>query len=141
MPRVTISALFEGEAAEPSGVPPQTSPRATSVSLEAVGADGAPFAVERATYANQVTFTSESTFTEAGTIAFANGDELDVETIGEGTLRPSAEPGVLQGAVIWRIAGDRGRFDRAGGLVTSNFLLWPATGRVEDRQVAVVFLP
>lgn len=142
MQRLVMSARFEGEAPDPSGAPPRTSPRATSVSLEAVGADGSPFAVDRAAYVNEVIFTGESTFTESGTIAFGDGgDELDVETVGEGTLGPSAEPGVLHGAVVWRIAGGRGRFAGAGGLVTSNFLLRPATRRVEDRQVAVVFLP
>jgi hypothetical protein len=139
--RLVITVRFDGEAAEPSGAPPRTSPRATSTSVEAVTADGSPFAVGHASYANRVTFTSESTFTESGTIAFGDGgDELDVETVGEGTLGPSAEPGVLHGAVVWRVAGGRGRFEGAGGLVTSNFLLRPATGRVEDRQVAVVFL-
>jgi hypothetical protein len=140
--RIVISARFEGEAAAPSGAPPRTSPRAASVSLEIAGADVSPFAADRASYANEVTFTGESTFTESGTIAFGDGgDELDVETVGAGTLGPSAEEGVLHGAVVWRIAAGRGRLAGAGGLVTSNFLLWPATGRVEDRQLAVVFLP
>jgi hypothetical protein len=144
MQRIAISAQFEGEAPEPSGTPPQTSPRATSRSLEAVSADGSRFGVERASYANHATFTGESTFTETGTISFDDGDgdgEVDVDTVGEGTLRPSAEPDVLHGAVIWRIAEGRGRFEGASGLITSNFLLRPATGEFEERQTAVVFLP
>jgi hypothetical protein len=142
MQRIAISAQFEGEAPEPSGTPPQTSPRATSRSLEAVSAEGSRFGVERASYANHVTFTGESTFTETGTISFGDADgEVDVDTVGEGTLGPSAEPEVLQGAVIWRITEGRGRFEGASGLITSNFLLRPATGELEDRQNAVVFLP
>jgi hypothetical protein len=140
MQRIAISAQFEGEAPEPSGTPPQTSPRATSRSLEALSADGSRFAVERASYANHATFTGESTFTETGTISFGDG-ELDVDTVGEGTLSPSAEPDVLHGAVIWRITEGRGRFEGASGLITSNFLLRPATGEFEERQTAVVFLP
>ena len=142
MQRIAISAQFEGEAPEPSGTPPQTSPRATSRSLEAVSADGSRFGVERASYANHATFTGESTFTETVTISFGDGDgEVDVDTVGEGTLGPSAEPDVLHGAVIWRITEGRGRFEGASGLITSNFLLRPATGEVEERQTAVVFLP
>jgi hypothetical protein len=107
-----------------------------------VSADGSRFGVERASYANHATFTGESTFTETGTISFGDGDgEVDVDTVGEGTLGPSAEPDVLHGAVIWRITEGRGRFEGASGLITSNFLLRPATGEVEDRQTAVVFLP
>jgi hypothetical protein len=140
MQRISISAQFEGDAPEPSGTPPQTSPRATSRSLEAVSADGSRFAVERASYANHATFTGESTFTETGTISFGDG-ELDVDTVGEGTLGPSAEPDVLHGAVIWRITEGRGRYAGASGLITSNFLLRPATGEFEERQTAVVFLP
>jgi hypothetical protein len=142
MDRIAISARFEGEAAEPSGDPPQTNPRATTVSIEAVTADGSPLGIERASYRNQVTFTGESTFTETGTISFGEGDgELDIATIGEGTLGPSAAAGVLHGAVIWRIVGGRGRFEGAGGLITSNFLLRPETGKVEDWEQAVVFMP
>jgi hypothetical protein len=142
MQRIATSAQFEGEAPEPSRTPPQTSPRATSRSLEAVSADGSRFDVERASYANRATFTGESTFTETGTISFGDGDgEVDIDTVGEGTLGPSAEPDVLHGAVIWRITEGRGRFEGASGLITSNFLLRPATGEFEDRETAIVFLP
>jgi hypothetical protein len=142
MERIAIWARLEGEAAEPSGQPPQTNPRATSVSIEAVTAAGSPFDVGQASYQNHVIFTGESTFTETGTLSFAEGDgELDVVTVGEGILGPSAEPDALHGAVIWRVSEGRGRFEHASGLITSNFLLRPATGEVEERQVAILFLP
>jgi hypothetical protein len=142
MQRIAMSAHLRGEAAEPSGDPPQTDPRATSVSVEAVMADGSDAAIERISYANHVSFTGESTFTETGTLTIGDdGDEVDVVTVGEGTLGPSAEPGQLQGAVIWLVAAGRGRFAGAGGLITSNFLLRPATGEVEDWQAGVVFVP
>jgi hypothetical protein len=141
MERIAISARFEGEAAEPSGEPPQTDPRATSVSIEAVTAAGSPIDIGQGSYQNHVTFTGESAFTETGTLSFGEGEgELDVVTVGEGTLGPSAEPEVLHGAVIWRISEGRGRFAHASGLITSNFLLRPATGELEERQVAVLFL-
>jgi hypothetical protein len=142
MQRIAMSAHLRGEAAEPSGDPPQTDPRATSVSVEARTADGADAAIERISYANHVSFTGESTFTETGTLTLGDEhDEVDVVTVGEGTLGPSAEPGLLHGAVIWRIAAGRGRFAGAGGLLTSNFLLRPATGEVEEWQAGVVFVP
>jgi hypothetical protein len=140
MERLTMAAHFRGEAAQPSGEPPQTQPRAESVALEAISADGSPVDLDRAFYANDVTFTSESTFVETGTISFGDG-ELDIETVGEGTLAPSASAELLQGAVIWRVTGGRGRFEGASGLITSNFLLRPGTGEVEDHENAVVFLP
>ena len=62
-------------------------------------------------------------------------------TLSDGTLGPSAQPDVLHGAALYRITGGSGRFDGAGGLITSNFLLHPATGEFEERQVTVVFLP
>jgi hypothetical protein len=79
MERVAISARFEGEAAEPSGEPPQTNPRATSVPIDAVTAAGSPIDIGRASYQNHVTFTGESAFTETGTLTFGEGEgELDV---------------------------------------------------------------
>jgi hypothetical protein len=43
--------------------------------------------------------------------------------------------------VSWRIEGGHGRFEGASGLITSNFVLRPSSGEVDERQVAVVFLP
>jgi hypothetical protein len=142
MQRITMATEFRGEAAEPSGVPPRTHPRATSVSVEAMTADGAGAGIEQASYQMHAVYTGESSFTETGTIRFGEGDdELEVSTVDEGTLGPSAEPDLLHGAVIYRITGGAGRFEEASGLITSNFLLSPATGTYEERQVAVVFVP
>jgi hypothetical protein len=141
MERIAMSARFEGEAPMPAGEPPQTSPRGTSLSLDAVTADGSPAGFDRATYVNHATFTSESTFQESGTLTFGDGDgELDIDTVGEGTLTPSPEPDVLHGAVIWRITAGRGRFEGATGMITSNFLL-RTSGEFDERQVGIVFLP
>jgi hypothetical protein len=142
MQRIEVAARFQGEAAPPSGDPPQTDPRATSVSVKASTSDGTPFAVAGASYSNHVTYSGESTFAETGTISFDDGaGELDIATVGDGTLGPSADASLLHGAVVYRIAGGRGRFEGASGLITSNFLLAPATGEFEERQVAVVFVP
>lgn len=142
MQRIAITAQFYGRAAAPSGDPPQTDPQATSVSLQASFADGSPFEIERVSYSNHAIHTGETTFTETGTVSFDDADDgFDVDTIGEGTLGPSPDPGLLHGAVIYRIMRGRGRFDSASGMITSNFLLRPATGEFEERQVMIVFLP
>ena len=93
------------------------------------------------TYQTHVGFTGETTFTETGTISAGKQDELDIETVGEGTLVPSPDAALLHGCVIWRITQGRGQFEGASGLITSNFLLSPTTGNVDEQQVAVVFLP
>jgi hypothetical protein len=142
MQRIVMTTRFEGEADAPSGDPPQTDPRARSVLLEAVSADGSDAGIDRASYENHAVFTGESSFTETGTIRYGDGDgELEIATLRDGTLGPCAEPDVLHGAAVYRITGGQGRFAQATGLVTTNFLLWPATGRFEERQVAVVFVP
>jgi hypothetical protein len=142
MLRLTISADLRGEAAEPAGEPPQTEPRASSVSVEAVAADGSKFAIDRMAYENHAIFTGESTFTESGTIVTSGPDgELDIVTVGEGTLGPSADAELLHGTVMYTIVEGRGRFEGATGLITSNFLLEPARGQYVEKQVTIVFLP
>ena len=141
MQRITMAARFRGAAAAPSGEPPQTEPRASSISIEAVLADGSTAVIEQASYENHVVYTGESTFDETGTIRFGEGQgELQIAALGEGTLGPCADPDLLHGVVAYRITGGAGRFEGASGLITSNFLLSPATGEFEERQVAVVFV-
>jgi hypothetical protein len=140
MQRLTILTHFRGRAAEPSGEPPQTDPRADSVAIEVVGNDGSVDRIERASYENHATFTGESTFAETGSIRYDDDGELQIKTLSDGTLGPSAQPDVLHGAALYRITGGSGRFDGATGLITSNFLLHPATGEFEERQVTVLFL-
>jgi hypothetical protein len=141
MKRLTILTHIRGRAAAPSGEPPQTDPRASSVSIELVEDDGSVNRIERASYENHATFTGESTFAETGSIRYDDDGELQITTVSDGTLGASAQPDVLHGAALYRITGGSGRFDGATGLVTSNFLLHPATGESEEQQVTVVFLP
>ncbi len=142
MQRITIATHFRGEAVPPTGQPPQTDPRATSIAVEALNADGSPAGIASVAYENHVVFTSESTFTETGTIRFDDGESsLQIATVDAGTLGPSGDPDALHGAVMYSITGATGRFAGATGLVTSNFVLWPARGEFDDRQIAVLFLP
>ena len=93
MKRIVVSARFRGTAARPSGEPPQTHPVASSVSIEGSTSDGAPFEIEHASYSNHVTYTGESTFAESGTISFGDAHgELDIVTVGEGTIGPRKRP-------------------------------------------------
>ena len=143
MQRLTISTHLRGEAAEPAGEPPTTDPRAASVSIAAVAADGSVAAIERLSYENHVTFSGPSTFTETGTLSIDGdvGGELDIVTVGEGKINPAADTELLHGAVVYAIVEGRGRLAGATGLITSNFVLTPAKGEFEERQVAVVFVP
>jgi hypothetical protein len=141
MQLITILTHFRGRAAEPAGEPPQTDPRASSVSVELVHDDGSMDPIQRASYENHATFTGESTFIETGTIRYDDDGELRIATLNDGTLGPSAQADVLHGAAVYRITAGSGRFDRASGLITSNFLLHQATGEFEERQVTIVFLP
>ena len=52
MQRMIVVGHFHGEAAAPSGQPPETDPRATSVSLTATTADGSDAGIERASSHN-----------------------------------------------------------------------------------------
>ncbi len=74
-------------------------------------------------------FPGETTFTETGTIASGDDAELDIDTVGEGTLAPSADSELMHGSVIWRITEGRGRFVGASALITSNFVLRPRRAR------------
>jgi hypothetical protein len=142
MQRITLSLEYRGSAAPPQGEPPQTDPQAMTVSIEARAADGAHFDVRQASYENHATYTGPTTFSETGTVRFDDGGaELDIATVVDGTLEPSPDPDLLHGAVIYRIIGGRERFEGASGLITSNFVLRPAAGEFDERQVAVVFIP
>jgi hypothetical protein len=142
MQRIEVMARFQGRTTRRSGEPPRSEPRATSVSVEVRTSGGRPFDLERASYSNRVTHTSDSTFSEIGTISFGEaGDEVDIVTVVDGTLGASADADLKHGAVVYRIVRGRGRFAGASGLITSNFLIHAATGEFEEWQVAVVFLP
>ena len=55
----------------------------------------------------------------------------------EGTLAPSAHPGLRHGAVGWELDGGAGAFEGASGRIVSNFLL--SNRRPTDHQLGVLF--
>ena len=89
-----------------------------------------------------VTFTSEATFVESGTICVGQGaGTLMVNTVGEGHLAPTPDPAVVSGAVTWRIVEAHGLLDGATGLITSTFLLSTEGPEYREYLTAIVFLP
>ena len=109
-----------------------------------VGDDGLTTTIEpaqgdNATFTSEVTFSSESAFTETGSITFSEGNRLDFSTIGEGYLGPSADGSLQHGTVMWRVDGGAGQFAGASGLITSNFFV-DGNGAVTDHQFGVLFV-
>jgi hypothetical protein len=142
MQRVTMSVHLRGTATPPAGEPPQTDPRARSDAIVTLAADVSDPGITLLTYENHAVFTGETTFVEQGTIRVNGGEaELDVASVGDGTMAPSPDPELYHGAVLWRVVEGRGRLAGATGLITSNFLLQPALGEFDEFQVITLFLP
>jgi hypothetical protein len=142
MRRLIISARFAAEATQPSGEPPEVDVEGRSEWVSVHAADESDAGIDSLRYSSHAKFKGESTFTERGRLTVDEGDgALDFATFAEGFLGPSADPELYHGSVSWRIEGGHGRFEGASGLITSNFVLRPSSGEVDERQVAVVFLP
>jgi hypothetical protein len=147
MKRIIASLQSTGEAAAPTGEPPRVQPKGRSEAVTVLHADSGAEEAERIlmtgiSYENDVTFTSETTFVESGTITVGDGaGTLKIDTVGEGHLSPTPDPTVLAGAVTWRIVEADGSLQGATGLITSTFLL--STDRPEYREylTAAVFFP
>jgi hypothetical protein len=135
---LVLNMRFTGHATQPAGEPPQVDVHSETDSVKVEGGDGTGYDV--VSYDTHVTFTSETSFTESGRVAVGrNGDALQISTVGEGYIGPSADPSILHGAVIWRIDVAEGALEGVSGLLTSNFQLRPETGDVTEYQVAVIF--
>jgi hypothetical protein len=142
MRRLIISARFSSKATQPSGEPPEVDVDGRSEWVSVHAADESDAGIHSLRYSSHAEFTGETTFTERGRLFVDDGDAaLDFATFAEGFLGPSADPELHHGSVSWRIERGHGRFQGASGLITSNFVLRPSGGEVDERQVAVVFLP
>lgn len=128
---------FADQATPPEGDPPSLTVHGESTEIRALEGD----APESAEFDTEVTMTGETAFDERGTMTFAGGDSISFSTLGEGYLGPSAQAGMLQGSVIWRVDEGKGRFEGATGLITSNFVMNAASGEVAEKQVISLFLP
>ncbi len=148
MRRLIYSLQFTGHAApagDGSGVLKATTSAASCTITTVAGPEGvrgtvAAAAGDGATCASEITFTGETTFREAGTIAFGeHGHALRFSTIGQGRLRPSADPRCRHGAAIWQVDGGEGQFAGAGGVITANFLVSDA-GELSAHHCGVLFV-
>lgn len=91
-------------------------------------------------FESQVTFTGETSFQEEGSITFGDTPHrLYFSTVGQGYIRPSADPQLKHGSVIWKVERGEGQFAGATGLITSNFFV-SSTGEVTDNHFGVLFV-
>jgi len=141
MARLLMFARFKDQAAPPEGDPPRFTVHGESEEIRVLEGDRSLIG-DHAIFDTEVTTTSETTFDERGVMKFGgDSDSIRFTTVGEGTLTPSAEKGLHEGSVIWRIGEGEGRFRGASGLITSNFMLRMESGEVQENQVIAVSLP
>jgi hypothetical protein len=90
----------------------------------------------------EIRLNGQDAFEGSGVLAFGEEGEhaLRFSTSKSGQLGPSGVPGVLAGAVSWRVDGGDGRFASASGYITSTFTLTDA-GELNEYQCGLVFIP
>jgi hypothetical protein len=154
MKQVIYALQFRGEALPADGSPAVVQIRATapgSTIATSVGGDGVQGAIEpqrpagtgagRAVIEAEARLTGADTFHETGTITFGQGGHrLRFRSLGEGHIGPSAEPGLRQGGVVWRVEGGEGQLAGARGLITANFTV-DGAGALTVNQFGVLFVP
>jgi hypothetical protein len=147
MAQILYMMQFKGKAAptNAAGTVLKAATTAQSCTLTTiVGANGVsgtlqPASGGQAVFESEVTFTDETSFQEAGTIAFGGaGNRIHFNTVGQGYIGPSADPQLKHGSVIWKIERGEGQFAGATGLITSNFFV-SSEGEVTDHHFGVIF--
>jgi hypothetical protein len=131
-----IAFSFEFRGNSVALTPGVLTARATAPSdglATSIGGDG------EAQLERRLTFLSDTSFEDAGTISFGNGNALRFRSVGLGSLGPSADPNLRQGTAAWVVDGGAGAFAGATGRIVSNFLV-AASGELTDHQLGVVFL-
>jgi hypothetical protein len=141
MTRLVMLVRFRDQATPPEGDPPRFNVRGQSDHIRFLeGEKGA--LPEQVGVQTEVTMTGETSFLEEAIITFdGEANRLRTTTVGEGTLAPSAEDGVLHGSVMWRVEQGEGRLSGSSGLIASNFVVQADTGEVAEYQVTWLFLP
>ena len=83
----------------------------------------------------------DDAFEGSGVLAFGDEGEhsLRFSTAKTGQLGPSGEPGMMAGAVSWRIDGGTGRFASASGYIASTFTV-SESGELNEYQCGQIFL-
>lgn len=129
---------FRIRAVEIAGEPRRIRVRGDAIRARS-GGDMAAAVAAGIGYDAEMNFTGDASFREEGIVRFGGADSLRIGTRQDGLVTPGANPGQLHGAVIWHIEAGTGRFERAAGLVTTNFVFDPATGEGIEEQVGVIF--
>jgi hypothetical protein len=91
---------------------------------------------------SELRLTGPEEFQEKGEISFGDdiGHVLRFSTLGKGHMALGLEPGVMAGAVSWKVEGGEGQFSQARGLITSNFTISDA-GERSDFHCGLIFVP
>jgi hypothetical protein len=141
MGRLVMLVRFKDQATPPEGNPPSFSVHGESEEVRLLDGDRG-LVPPTLVFDTEVRVTGETSFDEDGVITFGDpSDRVRVKTVGEGTLRPSAEEGLHEGSVIWGIEEGEGRLSGVSGLITSNFMVRMETGEVEEQQVIALSIP
>jgi hypothetical protein len=111
----------------------------TRIDADGVHGSFEPVEGQEALLERRLTLLDETHFEDAGTISFGNGNALRFRSVGQGTLVPSPEPELRQGAAVTEIDGGVGAFATARGRIVSNFLV-SENGELTDHQIGVLFV-
>jgi hypothetical protein len=145
MKPITYSLQFRGRAS--SAAPDRMRLRLiapSSALVTSLGPDGVQGAFEDAaggdaTLEAELSFREHSAFDDAGTIEFGHGNSVRFRSLGRGRLVECPDHNLRHGTVVREVDGGNGQFERAEGLITSNFLV-SDTGEVTDNHLGLIFV-
>ena len=150
MKQINYTLHFRGQAsrsADDTGVL-RTTGSGTSCTLDTtVRATGVETALhakpgDLAFMESELRLHGQDAFDGTGVLTFGDdGDHaLRFSTLATGHLAPSAAPGVMTGAVSWKIDGGSGNFEGASGVITSAFTL-TESGDLSEYHCGLLFVP
>ena len=145
MKPITYSLQFRGRASSSGSDRMRLRLSAPSSALvTTLGPDGVQGAFEDvaggdATLEAELSLHEQSTFDDAGTIEFGHGNSVRFRTVGLGRLVECPDRNLRHGTVVREVEGGNGQFERAEGLITSNFLV-SDTGEVTDNHLGLIFV-
>jgi hypothetical protein len=143
MKPITYSLQFRGRASSTGSDRMRfrlTAPRSALVT--SLGPDGVHGALEDvaggdAALEAELSLHEQSTFEDGGTIEFGHGNSVPFRSVGLGRLAESPDRNLRHGTVAREVEGGNGQFERAEGLITSNFLV-SDTGEATDNHLGLI---
>lgn len=147
MRQIAYAMQFKGKGAPKRGKKKELSAKSTSSTsslANSLGARGPRLSIKdaarpKAAFKSNVQVLRNGQFTEDGTIDFGKAGKLRFSTIGKGWMGPSAEEGVMQGAIAWKVDSGSGPLRGATGIITSNFT-FNDKGEITDNQWGVLYV-